>query len=68
MTARWFNGLDEAQDLLGVGDIGQAQLAVGGAHLQPVTSCHGFIALGFQALLQLAPVGRSISAFSESLF
>lgn len=52
---RWY-GLDEAEKLLRVGDIGEALLAIGSRHLQSVTICNGLIALVVQPLFHDAPI------------
>ena len=38
------NALDEAQQGLGIGDIGEAAIAVGGGQFESVTICHGLTA------------------------
>ena len=50
------NGLDDAQKLLGVGNVREAVFTVRRPHFQLVTIRHQFIALVFQPLLQLVPV------------
>lgn len=47
---RW-DGRDQAQKLCRVGHVGKAQFSVSHCDLQPVTICHGFISLSFEALL-----------------
>ena len=39
------DGLDDAQQLLGIRDIRKAALAIGGFHFQLVTICHQFISV-----------------------
>ena len=38
-------------------------LPLAALHLQTVKICHGFIALSFQALFELAPISRGIHTF-----
>ncbi len=45
-----------AEQLLGVGDISKAALAVRGFHFQSVTICHGFISFLFEALFHFTPI------------
>ena len=62
---RW-NGLDDAQKLLGVGNVGEAVFTVRRPHFQSVTVCHGFVALCLEPLLQLAPVCRWVCAVGQN--
>ena len=50
------DALDEAEELLGVGHVGEAHLAVGGFKFQLVTICHRFISLFLQSLFEFVPV------------
>ncbi len=59
------NGLDNAQKLLRVGNIGETVFAVCRPHFQTVTVCHGFVALCLEPLLQLTPVCRWVSAVGQ---
>lgn len=59
------NRLYDTKHLLGGSHIRHAHLAVCGPQFQPVTVCHGFISLGFEALFQLPPVGKRILAFGQ---
>jgi hypothetical protein len=43
--------LHEPEELLGIGDIGDAQFSVNCFHFQTVTICHGLIPLSFESLL-----------------
>ena len=60
------NGLDDAQKLLGVGNVRQAVFAVRRPHFQSVTVCHGFVALCLEPLFQLAPVCRWVCAIGQN--
>ena len=56
---RW-NGLDDAQKLLGVGNVGEAVFTVRRPHFQLATIRHQFTAFFFQPLFQLIPVFRPV--------
>lgn len=60
-----WDGLDQAEELLGIGDIGHALFAVGGGHFQTVTIRHGFIAFFFEPFLELPPIGTRLHAICE---
>ena len=51
-----WDGLDEAQELFGVRDVGEALLAVGGGHFQTVTICNGFISFSDESFFEDAPI------------
>jgi hypothetical protein len=50
------NGLHQAQQGFGGGDVGEALFAIGCRHLQLVTICHQFAALFAEPPLELVPV------------
>ena len=50
------NALDEAQEGLGIGDVGEAHFTVVGGQFEPVTICHQLTSLFVQALSELVPV------------
>ena len=61
---RW-DGLDDAEQALGVGVISPALFAAWGLQFQPVTKRHGLAALGIEALFEFAPGGTCIQARSQ---
>ena len=61
-----WDGLDEAENLLGVGDIGHALLAVGSGHFQTVTICNGFISFIRETLFQDTPINWGIRAIGQN--
>ena len=60
------DGLNEAEKLLGIGNVGHPLFAVCGGHFQTVTIRHGFIAFLFEAFLELSPIGSGINTFGEN--
>ena len=60
------DGLDEAENLLGVSDIGHALLAVGSGHFQTVTICNGFISFIRETLFQDTPINWGIRAIGQN--
>lgn len=50
------NRLDNAQQGLGIGHIGEAGFAIGGGHFRLVTICHQLTFLLLEALLELVPI------------
>jgi len=59
------DGMDEAEELFGVGDIGQALPAIGSGHFQSVTFCNGLVAIISQTLFQHPPINLGIVAFRQ---
>ncbi len=56
VSIRAGNTLDEAQQGLGVGDVGEAHFAVVGGQFEPVTICHQLTAFLSEPLFQLVPI------------
>ena len=59
------DGLDEAEELLGVRHVGEAMLAVSSGHFQTVTICNGFISLVREAFFHDSPIDLRIGTFGE---
>ncbi len=62
------NGLDQAQELFRVGNVGKPLFAISCGHFQTVTICHGFISFLFQTLFQLPTISARVCAFSKNRY
>ena len=64
---RGWDGLDDAEELLRISNIGHALFAISGGHFQTVTIRHDFILLLLEAFLQFTPIGTGIDAINKAI-